>query len=203
MPIAPHISNTISKLGCIPTVNLPPVITCRPDAPCAHGCYARKGNFVFANVQKSVRANLDCWRTRPDVYRSAIELAAMQNRFFRWHSSGDIPDESYLGMMFDVAEAVPTCSFLAFTKRVEWVNALLNVRAKPKNLSLVLSAWGNWIPDNPHNLPIAYVRLRSGEGASFIPADAKPCSGACYKCVGGASNCWALKNGESVVFNQH
>lgn len=203
MKIAPHISNTVSKLGNIPAVNLPAVVTCRPGAPCTKGCYACKGNFIFANVQKSLRANLYCWQTHPDVYRSTVELAAMQNRFFRWHSSGDIPDESYLRMMFDVAEAVPICNFLAFTKRAEWVNSLLDVRAKPENLSLVLSAWGNWIPDNPHNLPIAYVRLRSGEGASFIPADAKPCSGACYKCVGGASNCWALKNGESVVFNQH
>ena len=203
MKIAPHISNTVSKLGNIPTVNLPAVVTCRPGAPCTKGCYACKGNFVFANVQKSLQANLYCWQTHPDVYRSTVELAAMQNRFFRWHSSGDIPDESYLRMMFDVAEAVPTCNFLAFTKRVEWVNSLLDVQAKPKNLSIVFSAWGNWIPDNPHNLPIAYVHLRSGEGASFIPADAKSCSGACYKCVAGDQNCWALKSGESVVFNQH
>lgn len=203
MKIAPHISNTVSKLGNIPTVNLPAVVTCRPGAPCTKGCYACKGNFIFANVQKSLQANLYCWQTSPDVYRSTVELAAMQNRFFRWHSSGDIPDESYLRMMFDVAETVPTCKFLAFTKRVEWVNSLLDVRTKPKNLSIVLSAWGNWIPDNPHNLPIAYVHLRSGEGASFIPADAKSCSGACYKCVSGDQNCWALKSGESVVFNQH
>ena len=203
MKIAPHISNTVSKLGNIPTVNLPAVVTCRPGAPCTKGCYACKGNFIFTNVQKSLQANLYCWQTHPDVYRSTVELAAMQNRFFRWHSSGDIPDESYLRMMFDVAEAVPTCNFLAFTKRVEWVNSLLDVHTKPKNLSIVLSAWGNWIPDNPHNLPIAYVYLRSGEGASFIPADAKSCSGACYKCVAGDQNCWALKSGESVVFNQH
>ena len=199
----PHVSTSISKLGTIPAINLPAGLSCRPDAPCFKGCYARKGRFCFENVRKSVSDNLACWTENPLLYRQTVEWYAMQNRFFRWHSSGDIPDESYLSMMFDVAEAVPSCQFLAFTKRYEWVNGLLARRAKPANLSIVLSAWGNWIPDNPHNLPIAYVHLRSGEGASFIPADAKSCSGACYKCVAGDQNCWALKSGESVVFNQH
>ena len=37
------ISNTISKLGgFIPSINLPAGKTCRADAPCQKGCYAKK-----------------------------------------------------------------------------------------------------------------------------------------------------------------
>ena len=42
------ISTSNSKLGgCIPCVNLPPIITCNPLAPCAKtgGCYACTGNL--------------------------------------------------------------------------------------------------------------------------------------------------------------
>ena len=41
--IAPRISSTVSKLGSqIFSINLPQGITCRPDAPCMKGCYAKK-----------------------------------------------------------------------------------------------------------------------------------------------------------------
>lgn len=203
MPNAPHVSTDISKLGTIPAINLPAGLSCRPDAPCFRGCYARKGGFCFENVRKSVADNLACWRENPLLYRQTVEWYAMQNRFFRWHSSGDVPDESYLAMMFDVAEAVPTCRFLAFTKRYEWVNSLLARRAKPANLSLVLSAWGKWIPANPFHLPVAYVKLKSGEGCGLIPADAIPCPGLCANCVSGKTCCWTLERGQSIVFNQH
>ena len=59
-----HISTTVSKLGAsIPTVNLPPIITCRPDAPCAKcaeeggGCYTLRGHFIYPNVKKSLQNN--------------------------------------------------------------------------------------------------------------------------------------------------
>lgn len=203
MPNAPHISTSISKLGTIPAINLPAGLSCRPDAPCFKDCYARKGRFRFENVRQSVANNFACWKENPFLYRTTVQWYAMQNRFFRWHSSGDVPDESYLSMMFDVAEAVPSCQFLAFTKRYEWVNSLLARRAKPVNLSLVLSAWGKWIPQNPFDLPVAYVKLKSGEGSDLIPADAIPCSGSCANCVSGKVCCWTLERGQSVVFNQH
>ena len=49
------ISTTVSKLGAtIPTINLPPIITCRPDAPCKHGCYALRGHFIYPAVKKTL-----------------------------------------------------------------------------------------------------------------------------------------------------
>ena len=54
-----NISLTNDKLGsAIPSLNLPAGKTCRSDAPCKHGCYALKGNWLFKNVIESLENNL-------------------------------------------------------------------------------------------------------------------------------------------------
>ena len=65
----------------------------------------------------------------------------------------------------------------------------------------VLSAWGDFKPDNPHNLPVAYIRFK--KVSTDIPADARRCPSYCGDCVATGMSCWDLKRGESVVFNEH
>ena len=200
-----HISNGISKLGpAIPSVNLPPVITCDKMAGCAKKCYARKGRFSFKHVKELLRRNLDVWENDPDGYERDVKIAAYTSRFFRFHSSGDIPDANYLAMMVRVATSCPHTSFLCFTKKYAIVNQYIEsngIQAMPPNLHIVYSAWGSFIPDNPFNLPVAYIRFKKVE--TFIPKDAHQCSGYCGECVQTGRSCWDLKQGESVVFNEH
>lgn len=198
-----HVSRGISKLGeAIPSINLPAVETCRPDAPCARLCYARKGRFSMTHTAQLLSDNLAIWREDPQGFETAAIAAAYFARFFRWHSSGDIVDADYLAMMVRVANACPDTRFLCFTKKYELVNAFLSEgNAFPANLSMVFSAWGNFLPENPHNLPTAYIRFKKVQ--TPIPADALPCSGYCGACVQGGKSCWHLKSGQSVVFNQH
>lgn len=200
-----HISITNSKLGSIPSVNLPPIVTCRRNAPCAgkKGCYACKGNFRFSAVQRNMLENLGEWIDYPRRYMQSIIDACTNVRFFRWHSAGDIPSQHYLAMMCAVAVTQPEVHFLAFTKQYELVDRFFSRFEKPDNLSIVYSAWGNLLPENPHNFPVAYVRLKSGEGSEHIPQDALPCSGACHMCIKHEQNCWKLKPGQSVCFDQH
>ena len=110
---------------------------------------------------------------------------------------------AFLIMMVHVALRVPSTNFLAFTKQFEIVNKYLDKHELPPNLSIILSAWGDFIPPNPHNLPMAFVRFKDGHDEK-IPADAIPCNGSCAECImrrdGG---CWKLKRGQSVVFNFH
>lgn len=200
-----HISRGITKLGAaIPSVNLPPGDTCRPDAPCFRLCYARKGRFSFTHTRDLLSRNLRLWRTDPDRYEREIECAAYTSRFFRFHSSGDIPDDAYLAMMIRVANRCKETAFLCFTKKFELVDKYIfdhGPEAIPHNLHIVYSAWGNFLPVNPHNLPIAYIKLRKEQSA--IPGDARPCSGYCGDCVASGHSCWDLKPGQSVCFNQH
>ena len=96
-----NISKTNSKLGgFIPSINLPAGKTCRADAPCQKGCYAKKGNFLYKNVQQSLTNNLLVYLNDSNDYFNQI-INELNNgdivyKFFRWHSSGDIVDKNYL-----------------------------------------------------------------------------------------------------------
>lgn len=200
----PKISMTISKLGgVIPTINLPAVVTCNPDAPCTKkGCYACKGNFCFESAKKSLKRNLESYIRSPENYFAKIDLflAAAPYRFFRYHSSGDIVNERYLELMFELAKKHPKTRFLCFTKKYKLVNEYIEKNENPKNLILVYSNWGEWKCENPHNLPTAWVRFNE---ETEIPDDAIECTGYCAKCVNTETSCWDLQNGMSVVFKKH
>ncbi len=205
MNVYPRISNTVSKLGVgIGTVNLPAITTCRTDAPCRKGCYACKGNFVYKNVKDSLQKNLDVFLEDADRFFSILDnqLNMVPFRFFRWHSSGDIVNERYLEGMCWIARRHKGTQFLCFTKKYELVNEYLNNHKKPKNLILVLSNWGEWVCDNPHNLPTAWVEF-GNENDKHIPAAANKCGGNCATCVNTSEHCWRMVKGDSVYFHKH
>lgn len=199
------ISLTNTKLsGEIPSVNLPPLQTCRKNAPCAKLCYARKGNFRFSNVQKSLMHNYALYQMDSEKYFNDIIRflnGLVSYKYFRFHSSGDIVDYNYLLGMIKVAKKCKNVKFLCFTKKFEIVNQYLDNGEKiPSNLKIVFSAWDkNFKIDNPHNLPTTYVNFKNKELNPNIPKLAIPCLGKCYECQA----CWSLRKGQSVVFNQH
>ena len=202
-----HISRSISKLGAdIPSVNLPPILTCRPNAPCAALCYARKGRFRFKRNQDFLNQNLQIWHKHPEHYEMDVFVAAYASKFFRWHSSGDIPDRPYLEMMVRLATALPGTRFLCFTKKYEMVNQFVSELVSedgliPANLIIVFSAWGELVPYNPNNFPVAYIRFSHQQ--TSIPASAFQCPKYCGECVMHGCSCWDLKPCQSVVFDQH
>lgn len=203
--VYPKVSNSVSKLGIgIATVNLPAVVTCREDAPCYKGCYARRGNFSYQNVKTSLDSNLEVYKESPDLFfeRIHLQLEMIPYRFFRWHSSGEIVDERYLEGMFWLARKHKGTQFLCFTKKYELVNEYLNNHRKPKNLILVFSNWGDWICENPHNLPTAWVEFGT-ESDSLIPENANVCGGNCGTCVNTSEHCWRMQKGEAVKFHRH
>lgn len=201
MPL--HISRGNTKLGGdIPSVNLPPIVTCRVDAPCVKECYARKGRFSMRHNKELLENNLGIWKNDPEQFERDVMTAAFMFSFFRWHSAGDIPDANYLKMMVRVADALPNTKFLAFTKKFELVNAhIAEHGALPENLKIVFSAWGCFLPENPYNLPVAYIRFKNCE--CNIPENARHCSKFCGDCVMSGMSCWDLNCGESVYFDEH
>lgn len=195
------ISHNNSKLGKeIPSINLPPVLTCRSDAPCFGKCYARKGRFLFENVKNSMGDNLNAYREDPQRYFDYIAANSFLNRFFRWHSAGDIVDARYLEGMVEVATKNPDTHYLAFTKRFDIVNDFVDKGGNiPQNLHIVFSGWDKYFKvENPHDFPMTYVRFKKGDN-SHIPEDAIPCKGKCYECVA----CWQLRKGQSIYFDEH
>lgn len=194
------VSNTNSKLGGqIYSINLPPVVTCRADAPCFKGCYACKGTWLYPNVKNSLQHNLEAYKSNPTLFFESVAAQTALVRFCRWHSSGDIVDMQYFEGMCKVARKNKDTHYLCFTKKYEIINEFLSKGKRiPKNLSIVFSAWSNWIPENPYDLPMTYVYGKEFNN-ELIPKDAIPCGGKCETCQA----CWTLKKGQHVYFLKH
>ena len=195
------ITHNNSKLGSqIPSVSMPVGVTCRHDAPCFKDCYAKKGNMARPNVKAAYTGNYEIYKNDPVFFFHYIAVMTRFNRYFRWHSAGDIVDDEYFAGMVKVAIENPETKYLAFTKKFDIVNRYLDAgNALPENLRIVFSAWDkNFHVENPYDFPVAYIKLKKGENVA-IPEGAIPCGGKCYECIA----CWQLVKGQSVYFNQH
>lgn len=188
------------KMGNIPSVSLPSVITCNPDAPCFKKCYAARIERRYKRSKAAYQRNLDILQENPDTYWLQIKAAAMVAKYFRYHVSGDIPDIEYFSKMVQTAEELPTTYFLCFTKQYNIVNKYISEHGQiPENLHVILSNWGQFKCENPHNLPICEIILK---GAA--PADNwKICGGNCTECACRGVGCWELKKGETIAIYEH
>ena len=187
--------------GKIPQLNMPYGVSCRKDAPCFKECYCTHGNMAFTTVRDSHKNKMAAYLANPEKFFEEVdrELRIVEPKYFRYHSAGDIVDIKYLDLMCWLARRHKGTLFLCFTKKFEMVNDYLNEHRKPSNLILVLSNWGDWTVDNPHNLPESFVDF--GNNAHQIPLFAYECSGRCENCNG--QHCWHMKKGDSVVFHKH
>lgn len=194
------ISTGNQKMGAIPSVSLPPVITCKHCETCARKCYAAKLCRLRPSVKAAYDRNLQILKSDRDSYFLQVKAAAMVTRFFRFHVSGDIVDADYLDRMTKLARELKGTQFLCFTKNYEDVNEYLQNHKKPANLHLIFSLpfTGAKI-NNPHNLPTAAVILKGQE-----PKDNwKVCGGNCSECACRGCGCWELKKGETIAFYEH
>ena len=196
------ISKGNSKLGAIPSVSLPSGITCRQGCPCRTKCYAAKLERLRPSVRDSYKRNYEVLKCSASTYWREVEASIMMSRFFRFHVSGDIPDESYFRQMLAVARRQQHCQILCFTKKYEIVNSVLaSGDAIPSNLHLIFSVWEGLVADNPFSLPEAHVRYRDGH--TTADKNAKECGGNCTNCAITVGGCWNLAKGQQVVFNEH
>lgn len=193
------ISKGNSKMDFIPSVSLPPIVTCAQGCTCAKKCYAAKLCRIYANTRKAYARNLDILKNDMDNYFTQVKAAAMVSKYFRFHVSGDIPDMNYLDRMVKLAKELPGTTFLAFTKQYNFINNFLQYAQIPNNLKIIFSAWPGMPMENPHNLPVAHVIFKGSE-----PADNwKICGGNCSECACRGVGCWELKKGENIAFYEH
>lgn len=183
------------KLGRIPSISLPPILTCNKNAPCTKGdCYALKGCMIYKQVKASYERNLKTYNEDPDKYFYALTrwIEIKKPRFFRIHTAGDFPDQEYVNRLITLCINIPTTKFLAFTKKYN-----LDYSNLPDNLSIIFSIWPNFDQSLDNNMPKAYMQ----DGTETrIPNNAIECVGNCEFC----SMCLDLKNiGRDVYFHKH
>lgn len=197
-----NVSQGNSKMGKIASVSLPAGQTCRKDCACLKKCYAIKLERLRPSVRKAYQSNYELLMSDPTTYWREVEASIMMSRFFRFHVSGDIPNDVYLLRMARIAERNPHCQILCFTKKYDIVNQYLSVYGNfPENLHMILSAWVGLEMENPFNLPEAHVRYR--DGTTTASEGAMECGGNCTECAITDGGCWSLGNGQQVIFNEH
>ena len=189
-------------MGAIPSVSLPSGVTCRPDCECSKECYAKRIERMRPSVRKAYQHNYELLNSDPDTYWREVEASIMMSRFFRYHVSGDIPDNTYLSHMIDIAARNQHCEMLCFTKKYELINEHIDLGGNiPKNLHMIFSGWRDTDMVNPYNLPEAHVLYK--DGTTTARADAKPCGGNCSECAITDGGCWNAKCGDQIVFKEH
>lgn len=187
-------------MGRIPSVSLPPVVTCPHDAPCFKDCYARRMCARYPNVQTAYETNFEIYRNNPKLYMDSVRQAAAVSRFFRWHVGGDIVDKAYFYDMVQIAKELRQTQFLCFTKQYAIVNNYIAAHGSlPANLHIIMSAWDGKVLENPFSIPVCRV----------VPKDGTPeetwvvCPGNCTECAIHDGGCWALKCGDTLAIYKH
>lgn len=141
------ISKGNSKMGSIPSFNLPPIEACLNHKTCSsftddkgkkHRCYALKSYGMYPNTKTAYDNNFELAKTDLIELESQLTAWFKLNRntsLFRIHSSGDFFSREYLDMWIRIALKFPKIKFLAFTKVYGFFKGL----TLPKNFSVLLS----------------------------------------------------------------
>jgi hypothetical protein len=210
------ISGGNKKMGEIPSVSLPPIITCAVGVPCAEDCYVIK-NIKYSTATLAYSRNLEIYYEKPRRFFKQIIGYCLMNepKYFRYFVGGDIPDQKFLDLIIETADRLKDVNFMFMTKSymdryyMEWKhnnsggspeNRGIDILCKtPENLSIIASTWPKYpIPqDIKDGLPIAY--MDDGTEDRITPED-YVCNKLCEECL----HCWNAKNTRiNVVFKKH
>lgn len=87
---------------------------------CFSACYARKGHYRFANVQRRMAIN-DQLRKREDFVRRVSSQCTLQGiQLVRIHSAGDFDTIPYVRQWAEIARRAKLTTFFAYTR--SWRN---------------------------------------------------------------------------------
>lgn len=102
-------------------------------------CYARKGRYVFANVQNALRRRFNSLSDPRWV--EAMSFLINGEQYFRWHDSGDIQSIEHLKNIAEVCVRTPDTLHWLPTREYAIVKSYIEKgNLVPKNLVLRLSA---------------------------------------------------------------
>jgi len=113
-------------------------ITCPFAGSCLKLCYAKKGNYNFSNVQKSLSDRHKATRESDFVERITNELGKVKNDrqvYVRIHDSGDFYSPAYFEKWLQIAYMNPNVRFYAYTKSHSFIRG----RQLPENMDLIYS----------------------------------------------------------------
>ena len=113
-------------------------LTCPFADACVKFCYAKKGAYVWSNVQPAFEKRYQISKTDDFVNKMNDEIAKKKPDYVRVHDSGDYYSKAYLQKWLDIAIHNPQVRFYSYTNCVE----MFQKTDLPENYDVIFSDSG-------------------------------------------------------------
>ena len=113
-------------------------VICPMADACIKFCYARKGAYIWSNVNKAHEERYEFSKTAMFVPVMIAEINKKRAQYIRVHDSGDYYSPMYLAKWFEIARALPDVRFYSYTNMVDLIQ---NVNV-PDNFDFIFSDSG-------------------------------------------------------------
>jgi hypothetical protein len=127
---------------------------------CSESCYARRGRFVFPQVQQRLQYNFAASKRKDFVPRLVSELYRKGVLAMRWMVSGDVYSPSFARKMLAVVNATPFCRHWCYSRswRIPGIESVLREMSACENMAVWYSADRDAFPrDVPPGVRVAYM----------------------------------------------
>jgi len=96
-------------------------IICPMAGDCVKFCYARKGAYIWSNVNKAHEDRYEFSKTEGFVEAMIKEIKRKKADYIRVHDSGDYYSPKYMDKWFQIATVLPNVRFYSYTNMVDMV----------------------------------------------------------------------------------
>jgi hypothetical protein len=94
-------------------------LTCPMADGCVKFCYAKKGAYIWSNVQPAFEKRYELSKTDDFVNKMHDEIVKKKPDYVRVHDSGDYYSKKYLNKWIDIAILFPEVKFYSYTNMVQ------------------------------------------------------------------------------------
>ena len=113
-------------------------LTCPFADECVKFCYARKGAYIWSNVQPAFEKRYQITKQDNFVEQMTTEIAKKKPDYIRVHDSGDYYSKEYLRRWLEIAAIHPDIKFYSYTNCVEMFKSI----KLPDNYDIIYSDSG-------------------------------------------------------------
>lgn len=113
-------------------------LTCPMADGCVKFCYAKKGAYIWSNVQPAFEKRYELSKTDDFVNKMHDEIVKKKPDYVRVHDSGDYYSKKYLNKWIDIALLFPEVKFYSYTNMIQM---FLDVDL-PSNYDIIFSDSG-------------------------------------------------------------
>lgn len=94
-------------------------LTCPMADSCVKFCYAKKGAYIWSNVQPAFEKRYELTKSDDFVNKMYEEIVKKKPDYVRVHDSGDYYSKKYLDKWIDIALLFPEVKFYSYTNMVQ------------------------------------------------------------------------------------